>query len=379
MQLPKCRITYLIIGLLLFINLPIANGQNNCVDVSKIIPTYADLYMIGEIHLDQDAPTLLGNYYINKSTIIENQIRQFLVDSCGVNHFTLELPACYEYFINLYVATGDTTWIHDFDDQPYFYNRIKNFRQLYLKNNGLKISCIDIDYPKYSNKVAFCLMSIAFFEHYSSAFFPPYVDEVAIPASANLNIPIWIVQQDTTNITPTIKPFLTSIIKFCVPELFVEDEMYATFLATLNNKELLKALSTFLGKDYLYAVRVMENYVYGFNIDFLSSEMLVEREPKLFNTVNELIYNNPNSVFCIQGGDIHTSEAPELNMLRYRLSQALDYSIFSFHLYPKNFSRIIEDIYHLTEPLDYNYEGVYCTYKLNEDDYGIKIQFDYDE
>lgn len=379
MQIANYKHAYLIIGLLTFFNASNGISQNACVDFAKIIPTNANLYMIGEIHLDQDKPTLLGNYYINKTTAIENEIRQFMVDSCGVNHFTLELPSSYEYFINIYIETGDTSWIHDFYGQTYFYNRIKNYRKLYLKNKALKVSCIDIDYPKYSDKVAFSLLTVAFYEHYTSAFYPPYVAEVAIPASANLNIPIMIVQQDTINISPILKPFLVSIIKFCVPGQNTAQEMYNTFKSTLQNATLLNELSRFLGNDYAYTIRVMENYVYGFNIDFLSENMLLDREPKLYNTVITLIKNNPNSVFCIQGGDIHTSESPELNMLRYRLSQQLNYNIFSFHLYPKNFSKIIEDIYKLPEPLNYQYEGTYCTYKLDENDYGIKIKYNDDE
>ena len=341
---------------------------------NDLIPTNKKVYMIGEVHLDQDAPTPEGIEYIIKTTRIEDSIRQYLVEQCGVNHFLLEIPSSHQYFYNMYLETGDESWIHDQTTQKYLYDRLRNLRKLKEINPEIKISCVDIDYPKYTNKVAFALITLTFYDHYSKLYYPPYYTVEAIPVSADLNIAISILKTDTIKITNITRPFFKSLIVLVVGGNDAAPQLYSTLVNTLKDKKLLEALRVYYGKDYDPIVNMMTNYIYGYNKDFLSQEMLDDREHVLFEAINTTIKKYPKDIFCYQGGDIHTSASPEKNMVRQRLISGSGIEPFCMHLYPKNFATIIEKLYKLPAPLSYDFEGEYSIKKMDGGDLGVKVK-----
>ena len=112
-----------------------------------------------------------------------------------------------------------------------------------------------------------------------------YYTVEAIPVSADLNIAISILKTDTIKITNITRPFFKSLIVLVVGGNDAAPQLYSTFVNTLKDKKLLEALRVYYGKDYDPIVNMMTNYIYGYNKDFLSQEMLDDREQVLFEAI----------------------------------------------------------------------------------------------
>ncbi len=343
----------------------------------KIIPEDRKIYLIGEVHMDLKEMTLENLEYIKKTTAIEDSIHHYLVEQCGVTQFMFEIPSCWEIFYSIYLQTGDTTWIHDIlDTEQYFlYYRLKYMRNLIILHPDVKVSCIDANYRKYADKVEFAMVTTTFYNLNPTEFYPPYVDnkDIAIPVSANLNQCIWLLKNDSINITPLLRPFFTNLIIYTVEGNAADTKLYDMFVGAFKNDALIDAFKKFYKNDFDYIMRMMRNYIYGYQYPEINSAMLQDRDNFLFPEIVGIINKNQHAGYCLQLGMAHTDTTVYHNMVRSRLLEN-KYQPFCVQLMPQNFNEILTNTLQLPKALDYNFKGNYLYNKKGFDDVQLLIK-----
>ncbi|MFI5172198.1 MAG: hypothetical protein ACHQFW_07385 [Chitinophagales bacterium] len=349
-------------------------AQQTCSDPQDIIPVGRQVYMIGEVHLDQDGQSPENIAMISRTAFVEDSIRKYLVNQCGVNHFLLELPNCYGYFVRQYITTGDTSWIYFLgENNYYYYSRLKNLRYLNELKPGLRATCVDVNYAQNTNRTIFALLTLTFYDHYTKVYYPPYNDIKVIPVSADLNVAISIMKTDTNNIKPSTRIFFKELIKLVIMGDDADTLFYDLLVKTNSDQLLMKELKTFYGTGWEEVELIIDSYMYGFNIKKLDLKNLLAREPKFFGFSSEIIEHSPGDVYCLQLGDAHLDNDPEKNMMRQRITNKFGWKPFCIHLVPQTSAARLERINKLNSPYDFNFLGPSCIYSLTDLDINVLI------
>ncbi|MBK7444017.1 MAG: hypothetical protein IPI65_21555 [Bacteroidetes bacterium] len=337
------------------------------------IPAGKQCYIIGEVHLDQELPVQESINMIAQTAIAEDSLRKFLVTERGVNHFMLELPTCNGYFVREYINTGDETWIAFFKTNTYMYARIKNLRAQKLINNAVSITCVDINYPQDAERTLFALLTLAFYDHYSVVYYPPYNTVVAKPVSADLNIAISIMQTDTLNITPELRQFFTELIIILTQQSANATMVHNLITGTYSNAGLIKALQKFYATGWPEVKLIMDGYLAGFEYKTINSKMLTDRDSLLTSTINEIIKHTKGDTYCLQLGDIHSRTNDAQNDVKSNLESKLGLTTYSIHLMPQTFATRLQNIYHPDMPYDFNFTGIFKLRITNSDNCDMLI------
>lgn len=349
-------------------------GQTSCSNLRQIIPSSRKVYMIGEVHLDQEIPIRENVEMIKKFTEAEDSIREYLVQNCGVNHFLLELPNCYGYSIRQYMVTGDTGWIESMQQNTYQYQRILNLRKLNEKYENIRVSCVDVNYPKDANKTIFSLLTLTFYDHYSVAYYPPYNKVTAIPPSADLNVAMQIMNSDTVNITYNLRKYFIELMKLAIEGDASADAFNELLVKTKADHELMQSMEKFYGDGWAEVKIIMDSYLFGFRYKTINNQMLTDREPELYKSISSMMDHFKNDTFCMQFGDVHLNPDLQNNMVRRRIMDNYQYQPFCLHLIPQTFGIRLQQINKPEKLYDFNFRNKYCTYSTAESDLNVLIK-----
>ena len=360
---------------ILFLSLHITlYGQVPCSELKQLVPANRKVYMIGEVHLDQEIPITENVQMIKKVTEAEDSIREYLVKYCGVNHFMLELPNCYGYAIREYMSSGDTGWIQSLEQNPYYYLRLQGLRKLNEKYGDLRVTCVDINFPKDANRTIFALLTLTFYDHYSILYSPPYNTVTAVPPSADMNVALQIMRSDTVNITENMRNYFIDLIKLALLGDEAADQFYQLLLKTKADQKLLMALEKFYGDGWWEVITVMDSYIFGFKYKSITGEMLTDREPEYYKLVGNLMNFFKNDVYCMQFGDAHLYPDPKNNMVRKRIIDNYKYQPYCLHLIPQTFAFRLQEINKLDKPYDFNFNNKFCIYSTGESDAQVLVK-----
>ena len=348
--------------------------QVACSDLKQLIPADRKVYMIGEVHLDQEMPIQENVKMIKKITEVEDSIRDHLVKYCAVNHFMLELPNCYGYPVREYMATGDTGWIESLKLNPYYYARLLGLRKLNEKYGGLRITCVDVNFPKDANRTIFALLTLTFYDHYSVVYSPPYNTVTAIPPSADLNVALQIMRIDTVNITENMRTYFIELMKLALLGDEAADPFYQLLIKTKADQKLLLALEKFYGDGWWEVNTVMDSYLFGFKYKSITGGMLSDREPQYYKLVSDLMNLFKYDVYCMQFGDAHLYPDAQNNMVRKRIMDNYKYQPYCLHLIPQTFAFRLQEINKPDKPYDFNFADKFCLYSAGESDAQVLVK-----
>lgn len=330
--------------------------------------------MIGEVHLDQDPPTSENQDMILKTTQAEDSLRRYLVQHCGVNHFFLELPNCYDYFIREYMDSGDSSWIAFVQNSPYVYSRLKSLHALKVEFPSIRVTCVDVNYPKYADRTIFALLTLIFYDHYTKVYYPPYSHSAAVPVAADLNIALSIIKSDTVHITPRLRIFFADLITILTQQNADPDLLYNTLIALSKNQPLLLDLSALAADSWTEMQLIMNSFLDSYPYKEIDSRMLLARESLLYTQMHFVMHYFPENVFCMQFGDVHTQVSQYDNTVRSLLFYKNETMPFCIHLIPKTFSERLQEIYITDYHFNFDFQESWCLQKQGENDAGILIR-----
>lgn len=349
-------------------------AQTDCPALADAVPKGKQFYMIGEVHLGQEIPIRENVRMITKATVAEDSIRRYLSGTCGVNHYMLELPNSYGYFIREYMQSGDTSWIHFISTDTYWYERIKHLYALKKIQPDLRVSCVDVNYPQYAERTIFALLTLTFYDHYWKFYYPPYNTTTAQPVSADLNLALAIMQADTVNITAPLRALFIEYIKLLATEHSNSEKLYTLINSTMQNKSLMLAMEKYYTTGWPEVLLIMRSYLAGYKYPDINTEMIGARDTLIFGFVKELIDHSEGDIFCLQLGDMHTRGLSKTGDVSDLIYAQYGFQPFVLHLVPETFAYRLQQIYHPEKPYQYNFISPWCLQPIKEGEVEVLIK-----